>query len=334
MSAAGIAQQRGIAPRRGSAKAALANPVARGGPQSGWPGGDIATAAGKLAPENTLAAMRVGYAHGYRMVEFDVKLSGDGVPFLLHDDTLDRTTDGRGRADALTWAELAKLDAGSWHSAVYAGEMLPTLGAIARWSIANGVACNIEIKPSPGRESATGAAVALDARALWRGTPIAPLMSSFSEAALAEAMAVAPELPRALLFEKVPPDWPERLARLQCVALDTDYREIDAVSVAACPRCRLQDAHTPNDPRKRPSWCAGVSAASSPTRSTRSGQLEPATALHDGCVLASVRYAQPLARFTALSHPAVNSAARSRVIAGSKRRSTRQFARMSSVFFQ
>jgi glycerophosphoryl diester phosphodiesterase len=205
--------------------------------------------AGKLAPENTLAAMRVGYAHGYRMVEFDVKLSGDGVPFLLHDDTLDRTTGGHGRADALTWAELAKLDAGSWHSVAYAGETLPTLVAIARWSTANDVACNIEIKPIPGRDSATGAAVALDARALWRGAAIAPLLSSFSEAALAEAMSVAPELPRALLVEKVPPDWPERLAQLQCVALDTDYREIDATLVAAVHAAGYKMlCYTPNDP--------------------------------------------------------------------------------------
>src|SRR5438093_923645 len=109
--------------------------------------------AGKLAPENTLAAMRVGYAHGYRMVEFDVKLSGDGVPFLLHDETLDRTTTACGRADAYSWGELAKVDAGSWHSPAFAGEPLPTLTAIARWAIANGVACNIEIKPTPGRES-------------------------------------------------------------------------------------------------------------------------------------------------------------------------------------
>ncbi|MGC1818128.1 MAG: glycerophosphodiester phosphodiesterase family protein, partial [Casimicrobiaceae bacterium] len=95
--------------------------------------------AGKLAPENTLAALRVGHAHGYRMAEFDVKLSADGVAFLLHDGTLDRTTNGKGRADALTWRELAQLDAGSWHSPVYAGETLPTLAAVARWSRANAV---------------------------------------------------------------------------------------------------------------------------------------------------------------------------------------------------
>ncbi|MGH8849572.1 MAG: glycerophosphodiester phosphodiesterase [Casimicrobiaceae bacterium] len=207
--------------------------------------------AGKLAPENTLAAMRVGHAHGYRMVEFDVKLSGDGVPFLLHDDTLDRTTDGRGRADAHTWAELAKLDAGSWHSPPYAGEPLPTLGAIARWAIAGGVACNIEIKPSPGRERATGAAVALDARSLWRGAAIAPLLSSFSEEALAAALAAASELPRALLVEQVPADWPRRVSALQCVALDTDFRELDAGLVATAHEagCRLL-CYTPNDPAR------------------------------------------------------------------------------------
>jgi hypothetical protein len=134
--------------------------------------------------ENTLTAMRVGHAHGYRMVEFDVKLAADNVSFLLHDATLERTTSGRGRADALLWRELSRLDAGGWHSAKYAGEPLPTLASIARWARAHGVACNIEIKPTPGRERETGAAVALDAAALWRDAEVPPLLSSFSEDAL------------------------------------------------------------------------------------------------------------------------------------------------------
>lgn len=204
--------------------------------------------AGKLAPENTLTAMRVGQAHGYRMVEFDVKLSADGIAFLLHDDTLDRTTDGAGRADARSWSELARLDAGSWHSAAYAGESLPTLAAIAHWSIASGVACNIEIKPSPGRERYTGAAVALDARALWRGAPIAPLLSSFSEEALSAARATAPELPRALLVEHVPADWKERLLSLDCVALDADHRQLDEGIVGDVHRAGYKLlTYTPND---------------------------------------------------------------------------------------
>ena len=82
--------------------------------------------AGKLAPENTLAAFRVGASFGYRAFECDVKLSADEQPFLLHDATLERTTSGRGRADALPWRELSRLDAGGWHSAKFAGEPLPT----------------------------------------------------------------------------------------------------------------------------------------------------------------------------------------------------------------
>ena len=104
--------------------------------------------------------------------------------FLLHDATLERTTSGRGRADAMPWRELSRLDAGGWHSAKYAGEMLPTFASIARWARAHGVACNVEIKAMPGRERETGAAVALDATALWRDAEIPPLLSSFDEASL------------------------------------------------------------------------------------------------------------------------------------------------------
>ena len=204
---------------------------------------------GKLAPENTLAAMRAGHAHGYRMVEFDVKLSGDGVSFLLHDDTLDRTTDGRGRADAHAWAALSTLDAGAWHSAAYAGEPLPTLAAVAHWAIANDVACNVEIKPSPGRERETGAAVALDVADLWRGEPIPPLLSSFSEEALEAARDAVPALARALLVEDLPEDWEARVARFECIALDLNYRDVNEELVDAAHRAgRRVLTYTPNDP--------------------------------------------------------------------------------------
>jgi glycerophosphoryl diester phosphodiesterase len=183
--------------------------------------------AGKLAPENTLTAMRVGHAHGYRMVEFDVKLAADNVSFLLHDATLERTTSGRGRADALPWRELSRLDAGGWHSAKYAGEPLATLASIARWARAHGVHCNIEIKPTPGRERETGAAVALDAATLWRDADTLPLLSSFSEASLDAARDAVPGLPRALLADTLT-DWQHRLARLECVALVANHEALAA----------------------------------------------------------------------------------------------------------
>ena len=108
--------------------------------------------AGKLAPENTLAAFRVGASHGYRAFECDVKLAADGVPFLLHDATLERTTTGRGPAAALPWSELARLDAGAWHGRLHAGEPLPNFATIAAFCLRNDFALNVEIKPSPGTE--------------------------------------------------------------------------------------------------------------------------------------------------------------------------------------
>jgi glycerophosphoryl diester phosphodiesterase len=187
--------------------------------------------AGKHAPENTLAAFRYGAALGYRMIECDAKLSADGVAFLLHDATLERTTNGIGRADALPWRELAQLDAGSWHSPAYAGEPLPALSAVARWCRANDVALNIEIKPTPGRERETGAAVALDARALWRGAKLQPVLSSFAPDAVDAARMAAPELPRAWLIERIPDDWREQAMRLGCIALDVKHSALDEARV-------------------------------------------------------------------------------------------------------
>ncbi len=204
--------------------------------------------AGKLAPENTLTAMRVGHAHGYRMVEFDVKLAADNVAFLLHDATLERTTSGRGRADALLWRELSRLDAGGWHSAKYAGEMLPTLAAIGRWARAHGVACNVEIKPTPGRERETGAAVALDVATLWREAEVPPLLSSFAEASLEAARDAVPELPRALLLDDLPADWLDRLARLGCAALDVHHEALTHEIVETAHRHGYRVCcYTPND---------------------------------------------------------------------------------------
>ncbi|AQV94581.1 glycerophosphodiester phosphodiesterase [Cupriavidus necator] len=207
--------------------------------------------AGKLAPENTLAAFRHGASFGYRMFEFDVKLTADGKPVLMHDATLDRTTTGSGRVDSLTLGEVALLDAGSWHSATFAGEPVPTLKAIARYTCASGYCINIEIKPVPGRETLTGAAVALDAQSLWRGAPVPPLLSSFSDEALAAARRVAPELPRALLLDKLPADWLDRLRELDCVALDANHRVLNAKVIADAHAAGFRVlSYTVNDPER------------------------------------------------------------------------------------
>ena len=189
--------------------------------------------AGKLAPENTLAAFRVGASFGYRAFECDVKLSADGVPFLLHDDTLERTTPASGTAGARPWAELARLDAGAWHSRAYAGEPLPSLGRIARYCLHNAFALNIEIKPTPGDEENTGRVVAQEAARLWAGhRALAPLLSSFRPIALTGARQSAPQLPRALLLDNLWSGWFEVAQDNACVAVITNHRVMDAALIA------------------------------------------------------------------------------------------------------
>lgn len=205
--------------------------------------------AGKLAPENTLAAFRLGAAHGYRAFECDVKLSADGVPFLMHDATLERTTSGRGVGGERPWAELSRLDAGGWHGRLHAGEPLPTLEAVAAFCQANGHALNIEIKPTPGQEAATGAAVAQAARRLWQGGPVAPLLSSFQVAALAAAQAAVPELPRALLLSSLPEGWFDQARALACVAVVADQALFDAAVIERLHQAGLRAlAYTVNSP--------------------------------------------------------------------------------------
>ncbi|HMV07072.1 MAG TPA: glycerophosphodiester phosphodiesterase family protein, partial [Accumulibacter sp.] len=84
---------------------------------------------GALAPENTLAGLRLAARLGFSAVEFDVMLSADGTPWLLHDETLERTTNGRGPLAATADRVLAGLDAGAAHHPAFAGEPLPTLAA-------------------------------------------------------------------------------------------------------------------------------------------------------------------------------------------------------------
>ena len=196
--------------------------------------------AGKLAPENTLAAFRLGASHGYRMFECDAKLSADGVPFLMHDSTLERTTNAReifGPAASAAggdhaWGDLARLDAGAWHSRAYAGETLPTLENVSRYCLANGYFLNIEIKPSPGVEQHTGEVVARHADRLWNNAAVPPLLTSFRPEALLGARSTAAQLPRGLLLDTLWTGWMDVARELECVAIVCNHALWDHTMVA------------------------------------------------------------------------------------------------------
>lgn len=194
---------------------------------------------GMLAPENTLAAMRCGLAHGFHAVEFDVMLSSDSIPVLMHDPEFGRTVRGSGRVCDATASELAAMDAGSWFGKDFAAEPVPAYEQVVDFCKKNNIWMNVEIKPAPGLDAQTGQVVAewtqrLFAAEIARGdTASLPLFSSFSFEALRSAMAGAPGVPRGLLVSAVPSDWLARLRALEAVALHTDHRNLTQDQVRA-----------------------------------------------------------------------------------------------------
>jgi glycerophosphoryl diester phosphodiesterase len=216
---------------------------------------------GAFAPENTIAAIRTGIERGFRGVEFDVTLSADGEPVLMHDPTLDRTTDATGPVAGRSWAELAQLDAGRWFARGFAGERIPRLVDVVGFCRSHQVWMNVEIKPAAGAGQRTGERVAqvlarefadlLEPAAHGMPDPRLPLLSSFSPEALAAARDAAPALARGLLCERMPAGWRDRLRELQCAALHCDHRTLDAPAAADVRRqgCWLF-CYTVNDRRR------------------------------------------------------------------------------------
>jgi glycerophosphoryl diester phosphodiesterase len=190
---------------------------------------------GALAPENTLAALRCGLAHGFRAVEFDVMLSVDSIPVLMHDPAFGRTVRGRGKVSETAAAALAAMDAGSWFGAAFAGEPVPTYEQAVNFCKENGIWMNVEIKPAPGFDAVTGRTVArLTQRLFDTAEPGSlPLFSSFSFEALAAAQTTAPGIPRGLLVDSIPSDWRDRLRALEAVALHTNHKNLTPELVRA-----------------------------------------------------------------------------------------------------
>jgi len=203
-----------------------------------WPRVLAHRGAGALAPENTLAAIRLSRELGFRGIEIDARLTRDEVPVVIHDRTLERTTDGHGAVAETASADVARLDAGRWFGAEFAGERVPFLEATVALCRAQGTWMNLEIKRAPGNIARVGEVVARTAARLYadlvqpggdRGelvVPQVPLLSSFGREALLAARAAAPGLPRALLVDDVPEDWQEELERLGCVSLHADHERL------------------------------------------------------------------------------------------------------------
>lgn len=204
-----------------------------------------------LAPENTLVGFDRAAEAGVTWVEFDVMLSQDALPMLIHDDDVDRTTDGRGAVSGLTGVELGRLDAGSWFAPAFAGARVPTLAdAVARLEELD-LGANVEIKPYPGFETRTAEVACAWIAENWPASLPEPVISSFSMEAMRVARDMLHGAERALLFEGLPADWADWVARLDAKAVHLDSTSTtravaDAMTAAGLPL----RVYTVNDPAR------------------------------------------------------------------------------------
>lgn len=205
---------------------------------------------GSLAPENTLEAFQCGFNYGFRAVEFDVMLTKDRVPVVVHDEQLGRTVAGAGLIAEIESAALFALDAGSWFDPTLTQVRVPAFRQVLDFCTRNGIWMNIEIKPAAGFEEVTGTVVAETVLGFYQNTnfPL-PLFSSFALDALAVAQQVAPQVPRGVLFDRLPANWLKMAQELDVVSVHTNHRNLTAPMSNAIKQAGFGLAcYTVNDP--------------------------------------------------------------------------------------
>lgn len=158
--------------------------------------------ASAAAPENTMASFKKAHQLGALMIELDVTLSKDGVPVVIHDEKLNRTTNGKGKVADFTLAELKKLDAGSWFHSEFAGESIPALEEVLRFAKGK-AALNIEIKPEAvGLGEKNEVEIKCFELVLNYGMQNHVLFSSFSYQAIENLRMLDADIPTALLYDR------------------------------------------------------------------------------------------------------------------------------------
>lgn len=214
--------------------------------------------ASAYAPENTIAAFLLARELGADGIELDVQLTRDQVPVVIHDDLVDRTTDGHGRVADLTIAEISRLDAGMWKTEDYRGEPIPTLAqvfeALSDWlkPVGNRPACLINIELKTERLITDGLERQVLNTIARYGVQNRVLLSSFSPLSLVRAKQINPRLPRGLLYNASMPAY-LRGAWLRlwvgAKAMHPEHTMIDARYMKWARGKRLQvNAWTVDDP--------------------------------------------------------------------------------------
>lgn len=172
-----------------------------------------------LAPENTLPSFQAAVEHGATWIEVDVKLTKDMHPVIIHDDAVDRTTNGTGYVANLTLDEIRALEAGVRYGHIFKGVKVPTLAETVGFVLDKGIGLQLEIKPTSGQEIETAEIAISQLKSLWPAGEKKLFISSFSELSLQVAAKIMPDVPRGLAVCVPPKDPAALLARTDCQIL-------------------------------------------------------------------------------------------------------------------
>jgi glycerophosphoryl diester phosphodiesterase len=216
--------------------------------------------ASAIAPENTIAAFRAAAEAGAKWVELDVALSADDTLVVIHDDSVDRTSSGKGSLGALTAQQIGALDGGAWFDPRYEGERIPTLAETIKALGELGLSANVEIKQHPHHKSLDQLVRAVQAEIARRAPSTQIMISSFDAECLKAMHRLEPELEMAMLWVEVPADWEAVLASIPATTIHMHYK---AVSIGLLEHMRERGIKvrvwTCNDPVELVSfWSAGL----------------------------------------------------------------------------
>jgi glycerophosphoryl diester phosphodiesterase len=196
----------------------------------------------QYAPENTLASFLKAKELGAQWIEFDVMLTGCGEAIIMHDETLERTTNGQGSVLELPYSYIQTLDAGSWFDKKFAGEKVPTLKETILFLKKNNMYANVEIKVLPGYEEKAVSTILSEIDNYWPKQMQAPLISSFSVPVLQYVREASPHAMLGLLIDEWFPAWEIICEKLQCVSVNLNQAIIteDKINmIKAMQRCIL-----------------------------------------------------------------------------------------------
>jgi glycerophosphoryl diester phosphodiesterase len=208
-----------------------------------------------IAPENTLPALASAVRSGADWIEFDVRTTADGVPVVIHDRTVDRTTDGTGSVWDLTVDEIDRLDAGSWFAPAFAGVRVPHLDEVLDLLMPDGPRLLLEIKPPASADQVK----VVVSRLAERGLPERTVVQSFDPGILHLVAEVAPELRRGLLRNGLDADPVSTALDVGAILYNPSVADVFGDPGAVT---RLRDAGvdvmpwTANDPTAWPELCA------------------------------------------------------------------------------